>query len=185
MPTTASERDFLAKYLVESRDRLLQFVQPLSVSQLIYKPAPGRWSIAENLEHITLVEARGRGFVEVALKQTPNPAHHSGYPGSRETLIAMLRDRTHPRSGPEQIQPSGRWTPDRLAIEFNAARQRTCDMLAATDADLHAHFSPHPLFGELDCYQWLLVLCAHCERHRAQCEEVIVTEGFPRALAAN
>lgn len=185
MPTTASERDFMAKYLVESRDRFLQLVRPLTQSQLTYKSAPDRWSIAENFEHVTLVETRGRGFVEIALKQAPDPAQRSGYPGSAETLIAMLRDRTHPRRGPEQIQPSGRWPVDRLADEFTAARQRTCELLAASDADLHAHFSPHPLFGELDCYQWLLVLCAHCERHRAQCEEVMATEGFPRARSAS
>ena len=184
MPTTASERDFIAKYLVESRDRFVQLIQPLSHSQLTYKPAPDRWSIAENLEHVTLVETRGRGFVEIALQQPPNPSRRSGYPGSQESLIAMLRDRTHPRTGPEQIQPQGRWPVDRLAAEFEAARQRTCEMLAATDADLHAHFSPHPLFGELDCYQWLLVLCAHGERHRAQCEEVMATQSFPRARSA-
>jgi hypothetical protein len=184
MPTTAADRDFAAKHLAESRDRLVALVRGLSPRQLAYKTAPERWSIAENLEHIILVENRGRGFVENALKQAPDPARCGGYPGSAEGLVAMLRDRTHPRRGAEQIQPTGRWPHDQLLKEFQAARQLTCNLLAATTADLHAHFSPHPLFGDLSCFQWLLVLAAHCDRHRAQSEEVMASEGFPRAAAA-
>jgi len=184
MPTTAAGKDFAANLLVESRDRLITLVRGLSSMQMAYKPGPDRWSIAENLEHVILVEHRGRGFVENALKQAPDPARRGGYPGSPESLVAMLRDRTHPRRGPEQIQPAGRWPHHQLLTEFEAARRRTCELLAATTADLHAHFSPHPLFGDLSCFQWFLVLGAHCDRHRAQSEEVMASEGFPRAAAA-
>src|SRR5690348_17965176 len=72
MPITAAERDFAAKHLAESRDRLVALVRRLSPTQLAYKAGPVRWSIAENLEHVILVEQRGRGFVEIALKQTPD-----------------------------------------------------------------------------------------------------------------
>lgn len=184
MPTTAAERDFASRYLAESRDRLVALVRSLSPTQMAYKPGPDRWSIAENLEHVILVEHRGRGFVENALKQASDPMRRSGYPGSPESLVAMLRDRTHPRRGPEQIQPTGRWRHDQLLTEFEAARKRTCEVLAATTADLHAHFSPHPLFGDLSCFQWLLVLAAHCDRHRAQSDEVTASQDFPRAAAA-
>jgi hypothetical protein len=182
--TTLVERDFAAKQLAESRDRLLQLVRPLSPAQLAFKPAPDRWSIAENLEHVILVERRGFGFVERAVKQAPDPSRRSGYPGESEGLITMLRDRSHPRRGPEQIQPRGTWPHDQLIKEFESARRRTCEFLAGTTADLHAHFSPHPLFGDLSCYQWLLVLSAHCDRHRAQSEEVMAHQEFPRAAAA-
>jgi hypothetical protein len=185
MPTTSDERDFAQKLLAGSRDRLLLLVSPLSPTQLVFKAAADRWSIAENLEHVILVEWRGCGFIESALKQSPDPTRHSGYPGAAEGLITMLRDRSHPRRGPEQIQPTGRWPHDQLAPMFRAARQHTCEVLAATKAYLHEHFSPHPLFGDLDCYQWLLVLGAHCDRHRAQSEEVMAHAEFPRAAAAS
>jgi hypothetical protein len=184
MPTTSAERDFAAKLLAESRDRLVALVRPLSSTQIAYVPAPGRWSVAENLEHVILVEHRGRGFVEIALKQPADPARKSGYPGEPDGLITMLRDRSHPRRGPEAIQPTGRWPHDRLLGEFVKARKLTIDLLASSTEDLDAHFSPHPLLGELTCYQWFLILSAHCDRHRAQSEEVIAGEGFPRAAAA-
>jgi hypothetical protein len=184
MPTASAERDFAAQQLVESRDKLLRLVRGLSIAQLAYKPAPDRWSVGENLEHVILVEHRGRGFVEIALNRPPDASRRSGYPGSAESLTAMLRDRSHPRTGPEQIQPKGRWPLDRLASDFEAARKQTCELIEKSTADLRAHFSPHPLFGELDCFQWLLVLSAHCDRHRAQSEEVIANESFPRVAAA-
>jgi hypothetical protein len=184
MSTTPAQREFAARYLCESRDRFLQLARSLSASQLAYKPAPDRWSVAENLEHVTLVERRALGFIETALAQRPDPSRRSGYPGNDEGLIAMVRDRSHPRRGPEAVQPKGQWPPDRLFAEFESARKQTCDLLASTTADLHAHFSQHPIFGDISCYQWLLILSAHCDRHRAQAEEVMTSEGFPRAAAA-
>ena len=184
MSATSAERDFAARQLVESRDRLMALVRGLTAEQLDYKPAPDRWSVAENLEHVTLVEKRAYGLIQVALSQPADPSRHSGFPGGDETLIRMLRDRSHPRRGPEQIQPKGQWPHAQLFTEFETARSRTCELLANTPADLRARLSPHPLFGELDCYQWFLVLGAHCDRHCAQAEEVIASEGFPRAAAA-
>lgn len=184
MPTSSDERDCAAKLLVESRDGLLRVAHVLSPTQLTYKPAPDRWSVAENIEHVILVENRAYGFIETALKQTADSTGRSGYPGNSDGLVAMLRDRSHPRQGPEQIQPTGRWSHENLLKEFETVRRRTCELLAAATADLHAHFSPHPLFGQLSCYQWFLVLGAHCDRHRAQAEEVVASAGFPRAAAA-
>jgi hypothetical protein len=184
MSTTPAQREFAARQLVESRDRFLRFARPLSVTQLAYKTAPDRWSVGENLEHVILVEGRGRGFIETALAQAPQTGRASGYPGNDEGLIAMVRDRSHPRRGPEAVQPRGEWSREELFAKFEATRKETCDLLASTTADLHAHFSQHPIFGDVDCYQWLLILSAHCDRHCAQAEEVAGSEGFPRAAAA-
>jgi hypothetical protein len=184
MPTTPDERDFARNLLAESRDRFLALISSLSSTQLAFKSATDRWSIAENVEHVILVERRGCGFIENSLGQKFDAGRRSGYPGAAEGLITMLRDRSHPRRGPEQIQPTGRWSHDQLAAMFQVARKHTCEVLATTTADLHAHFSPHPLVGDLDCYQWLMVLGAHCDRHRAQSEEVMAHPDFPRAAAA-
>jgi hypothetical protein len=54
----------------------------------------------------------------------------------------------------------------------------------ATEADLRSHFFPHPFLGDLDCYQWLLFLGLHCERHVRQLEEVKEDPRFPRILVA-
>jgi DinB family protein len=183
LPTTSEERDFAAKHLRESRERFFQTVRGLTAEQLNYKPAPDRWSVGQNLEHVVLVERRGSGFVATSLKQPADPSRRSGYPGSHEGLVAMARDRSHPRRGPEAVQPKGGQPLDQLLQGYDAARKFTRELLA-TDVDLHTYFAPHPVFGELDCYQWILILAAHSDRHRAQAEEVMAAPGFPRAAAA-
>jgi hypothetical protein len=70
-----------------------------------------------------------------------------------------------------------------LLGEFEAARKRTSGFTASTNAQLRQHFFPHPMFGDLNCYQWLLLIGAHGERHRAQAEEVLASPDFPRAAA--
>jgi hypothetical protein len=184
MPVTSEERDFAAKHLVESRDRFFHTVRGLTAEQLHFKPAPDRWSVGENLEHVILVERRGTGFVGIALKQPFEAGRRSGYPGSHEGLVTMIRDRSHPRRGPEAVQPKGGKPLDQMLQEYAAAREVTFALLASSDADLRAHFAPHPVFGEIDCYQWILILAAHSDRHRAQSEEVMASQGFPRAAVA-
>ncbi|MGA8408930.1 MAG: hypothetical protein WB680_17265, partial [Candidatus Acidiferrales bacterium] len=86
---------------------------------------------------------------------------------------------------PEILQPAGRWPDEQLLPEFEAARQKSRDFATSTEADLRSHFFKHPALGDLDLYQWLLMIAAHCDRHRAQSEEVMASEGFPSAQKAN
>ena len=55
---------------------------------------------------------------------------------------------------------------------------------AATHGDLRNYVIPHMALGELDCYQWLLVLSLHGSRHAQQIEEIKAAAGFPRATAS-
>jgi hypothetical protein len=48
----------------------------------------------------------------------------------------------------------------------------------ATD-NLHHHFAPLGALGDLDGYQWLLLLASHTERHVAQMDEVKAHPGYP------
>jgi hypothetical protein len=44
---------------------------------------------------------------------------------------------------------------------------------------LHHHFAPLGPLGDLDGYQWLLLLASHTERHVAQMDEVKGQAGYP------
>ena len=56
--------------------------------------------------------------------------------------------------------------------EFEKVRGRTLTFTEGTSGDLHDHFFPHPVFQELDCYQWLILLGLHADRHISQMEEI-------------
>lgn len=178
---TPAERQKVAAYLDETRDNLLRTAKNLSPTQLQYKPAPDRWSVAECLEHITLVENLVLGNINNALQQaagSPKPDM------SDDTLVRTVTDRSGKATAPERIVPTGRTPHDRLLDEFEAARKRTSEFVASTDVALRQYAFPHPRFGQVDCYQWLLLVAGHGERHRQQVEEVIAGAGFPRAASA-
>jgi uncharacterized damage-inducible protein DinB len=181
---TPAERDQIAAYLTETREDLLRAMRGLSREQLLYKPAPDRWSVAECLEHIVLVERRVMERVAGALQQPADPAKRSAYEGRDESLVQRIVDRSNRSKAPDIIAPLGRWPHAQLLPEFEAARKSTADFAATSSADLRGHMATHPHFGDLDCYQWLLMIGAHGERHRAQAEEVMASVGFPRAAAA-
>lgn len=182
---TAAERETLLKHLTESRERLLHMAQGLTREQLHYCPQPGRWTVGQCLEHIVTVEERLLERVQKTLTTAPDPSKRSALEGQDDALVTGTAGRLTRFQAPEGLEPTGRLTDEELLKGFEAARQRTREFAASTDADLRRHFFKHPIFGELDLYQWLLLTAAHCDRHRAQSEEVMASPGFPRSRQAN
>ena len=179
---TPAERQRAAEYLEQTRERLLRSVRNLSPTQLAHKPAPDRWSVAECLEHITVVENLVLGNINNALKEAAgSPKTDMG----DEDLVRTVTDRTLRANAPERVVPTGRTPHDQLIREFEAARKRTAEFVASTSVSLRQYAFPHPRFGQLDCYQWLLLVAGHADRHRQQVEEVVATAGFPRATFAH
>ncbi|MGO9591860.1 MAG: DinB family protein [Candidatus Acidiferrales bacterium] len=179
---TPGERERAINALHESRGRLLATVQRLSPSQLAYKMAADRWSVAECVEHIILVENSILRGIEKTVQQ---PADSPQTVVEDDALVARVVDRNERMNGPERLMPTGRWPHHELCREFESVRKRTSEFAATTGASLRESGFPHPAFGPLDCYQWLLLIAAHGERHRAQAEEVMASAGFPRAASAS
>jgi DinB superfamily len=177
---TPAERQRAVADLEVSCERLLRTTQGLSPEQLHHRPAPDRWSIAEILEHVTFVEGRILAGISRALEKPSTVARVM----DDDSLVQKALDRTSRLRGPDALAPSGRWPLDRLFSEFEGARKRSIEFAKTTSEDLRQHSYPHPFFGELDCYQWLLLIPAHGERHRLQAQEVIAEAGFPRAAGA-
>lgn len=177
---TPAERELLLNQLTESRERLLSMMQNLSPQQLHFRPAPGRWTVAECLEHIVTVERRVLGLIQKTLETGPDSSKRSVFAGKDREMAADVAGRVTRFQAPEMLVPTGKLSDDQFLTEFEAARRQTHDFAARTDADLRRHFYKHPAFGDLDLYQWSLLIAAHCDRHRAQSEEVMASPGFPR-----
>jgi DinB superfamily len=178
---TPVERERAIAYLEETRERLLQTARGLSLAQLQYKPSSDRWSIAEMVEHVAFVEGRIQAGIKKALGQQATTCERAL---KDDELVERIVGRTKRMKAPDVVVPTGRWPLDQLFPEFELARKRSIEFARTTDAPLRRHSYPHPFFGELDCYQWLLVIPSHSERHRLQAEEVIAAAGFPGAATA-
>ncbi|MDE3137034.1 MAG: DinB family protein [Acidobacteriota bacterium] len=179
---TPAERERLTNYLSQTRSQLLETVRSLSPEQLDYKPNPDRWSIAQVVEHVNIVEGLAFSRIDAAVKSA-TPSAQSAWQGRDETLVELVKDRSTRVQAPERGQPTSQLPHEELFRQFDAARNRTIEFAAKTEAPLRSYCFPHPIFGEMDAYQWLLAAAAHSDRHCAQILEVMADASFPRAAA--
>jgi len=165
---------------------LLRAVDGLSAEQRTFRTAEDRWSVAGCVEHIILVEDFVFQTMLKKLEAPPESAEKQAEVRRKDPIvIERVPARTRRVMGPEAVHPKNRW-PDfeELLRQFEATRQRSVTFASDTQADLRSHFFPHPFIGDMDCYQWLLFLGLHCERHVRQLEEVKDDPRFPRILVA-
>jgi uncharacterized damage-inducible protein DinB len=172
------ERQGLLDEFAASRSRLIGLVGGLTLEQWRFRPAEGRWSIGDCIEHITAVESRVLRAIGRHLEQTPEPGKRSLAEG-KDDLVKNTADRSRKIEAPEPVRPKGAWQDsDQLLSEFLAMRERTVQFTSATNADLRDHVFPHVSFGEINCYQWLVVLSLHGGRHAEQIEEIKTHPAF-------
>ncbi|QKZ13323.1 DinB family protein [Spirosoma sp. KUDC1026] len=179
-PITDSERAYALDLLRECRQRLHQLLANVSSEQEIYKPGPDRWSIADCVEHITLVETGLAHALQSSIAHPAEPARRSEIKVSDVDVLKAVRSRTMPITAPSFSAPTGRFGGSEAALQaFDTQRDAIFDFLQTESGDLRTHYFVHRLFGTLDLYQVLLLMAAHVIRHSKQIEEVKADAGFP------
>jgi DinB superfamily len=176
---TNLEREQALHYLAETRAGVIEAVKGLSDAQFNFKPAPDRWSVAECLEHIAIVEDLTLNGIRPRLEKGAAPAADRDVKQIDAMVLAKVPDRSTKVQAPPQLHPTGRQTPATTLEHFLASRQQTVNWLKS-DSDLRGHVVDHPVLGPLDGYQWILAVAAHSERHTKQILEVKTDPNFPR-----
>jgi hypothetical protein len=179
-----SERTQVLDQFAASEQHLLQLVEGLTPEQLVFRTAPDRWSIAEIVEHVIAVETRivraiGKMITQPSTRaERPNPAPQDAI------LWKHVSNRGTRLTAPEPVRPTWKFiVAMEMTTHFRSTRSQTVQFVTVTDADLRCHSIPHMAFGELDSYQWLIVLSLHGTRHAAQIEEVKADPAFPKPAA--
>ena len=163
--------DRAQKYIEQTRVGVIGATVGLSEAQWNFKPAPDRWSIAENLEHIVIVQELVSRIVQGEAAATP-----TGDPAYIDNLVLReFPNRLAKFKGPEIAMPTGKVSPqesfERLAK--NCARH---SQLAESEAELRKRAYPAPpikaatngKYEMLDGFQWLLAAAGHTARHTHQ-----------------
>ena len=136
------------------------------------RPSADRWSVAEVLEHLAMVERGVAKLIAKRGRQTPSPDQAAATPLD-DTRIAHLRGRTQRREVPDFVRPSG-------SMNFEAALRaleetRTSLRQATLDADpaaLDGCTHPHPVLGPITLRDWVHFVAHHEARHAAQVAEI-------------
>ena len=179
-PVTEQERAYAIDSLNVTKEALHQSLTELSAEQLAYKPAPDRWSIAECVEHVALVEKRILDAIQASMNAPADPGKRAEIRVSDVDVIKAVRSRTTRLSAPDPVVPTGRFGDTATALAaFDALRTAAIGYVETVSGDLRTHYFSHFVLGRLDAYQAVLLLSAHCERHRKQIEAVKTNPDYP------
>lgn len=176
---TDTERKFAIDNLKQTQADLIASVKGLSDAQLNFKAAPDRWSILECVQHITLASQGIWQGQQAAMKQ-PNDSNWKAS-ATDEMIIKKTEDRSNKLQAPEPFRPvhSPYKTLDETLKAFNEERDKLIEYVRTSQDDMRAHFIKAP-FGVFDCYQMILLLSAHTNRHTQQLNEVKADPNFPK-----
>lgn len=176
---TVQEREAALERLTRSRQVVLDAVAGLSDEQARWQSEPGRWTILEYVEHLSVSDGELIALVERALQTPALPET----PDQRREREQKIRATPMPRGvnhAPPRLRPGGRFGSLAEAVAaFLAARERTLEYARTTQADLRNHFADHPVLGPMDAYQWLVANARHAESHAGHIREIRMSAGFP------
>jgi DinB superfamily len=164
------------------RRRIVARVEGLDERQWSFRSADGAWSVAEIVEHLSIIEGNMVRLVGKLLGKVESDTTDASapLPMSPFTLDEYAEQvSTVKLEAPEAIRPTGvplgdslaRLTETRAALNDLRPRVEACD-------GTRAHY-PHPYFGPLDLYQWLAFIGMHEQRHLGQIERLL--ESMPPA----
>lgn len=179
-PLTNDERTLVIEMLEANSKRFLADIENISDTQWIYKPTPDTWSVAEVSEHITLSDGLLLSIAQRSLKSPADSIKAKALLGKEQAVIDKLKDRTYKAQAPESLKPLHKFSTRHELIEaFKQTREETANYVKTTNDSLKDHVVPHPLFGDLTAYQWLVMIPAHANRHVDQLDEVKALKDFP------
>jgi uncharacterized damage-inducible protein DinB len=175
-----SERTYLLEQLEQSKKAVLASIDGLTDAQWKFKPAPAVWSVQECAEHIVLAEGYIFQGTQQVLKTPAVPRPEKSNAEVDRVLVTRIQDRSQKVTAPEPLVPGRKFaTPEDAAKAFAEAREKTIAYVKSTEDDLRTHVGPGPA-GQMDAYQFLLLISAHSARHTAQIREVEGNPGYPR-----
>lgn len=181
-PLSRGERDRAMSDLHATRKRFLDSIAGLSQAQWNFKPAPEVWSIAQIADHVVVSEGALFDVIQKKLLTSPaQPGKRGSTKAKDEQVLRVMPDRSQKRKAPDYLEPAGKWvTQDAAVSEFRKLRDAHIAYVDQTQDDLRAHFTENRVVGEIDGYQWMLLISAHTERHVLQIEEVKASAKYPK-----
>ena len=178
------------------RRKLYARVENLSDAQQTFRPTDDAWSIAEIMEHLSIIETNMVRLIGMLLAKTESAAAAANagagasagdaattlsprafQPFSMEALIDTIKDKK--LDAPEQVRPGGQMA---LADSLTALRATRASLESLRPrleaADLTAAAYPHPAWGDLNIAQWLAFIGLHEGRHLAQIKRLMEAPEF-------
>ena len=147
----------------------------LTLDQLKYRVTPDSWSVLDVVEHLAVAEPQYWQHLQESLKA---PAGDVKPEATDAGILWYGIDRTDRQRTGEPRVPRGRWTGlDPPLQEFRKLRGVMRGYARSTGDDLRGRMLKD---GNMDVYQWFLMISTHSQRHILQIREIKANGGFPK-----
>jgi len=183
-------RGRLSPELIDIRERMRAAVpaaravaEGLSDEQCSQRPAPGRWSIAECIDHLNVTGEKVMRAIDPAIERAHREGRYAAGPfrygrigrwfvraSSGDPHARRRRYRTVSTYEPRRVLAI-----ERVLADFKTLQENLCERVeAASGLDLARIKIPSPAvrWVRLSLGLWLELLAGHQERHLAQAREV-------------
>jgi hypothetical protein len=163
-------------YLDSQRNGLRDAVDLVPPELREKQPSPDRWSVAQVLDHLTLIDRR----VGLGVKKWIADARLGGLGEETETAsvlstlpVSLIADRSSRRNAPDEVRPQTGIDARTAWVALEQAREKLRSAFLTGDGLALAEvIQIHPVLGPINIYQWMLFVGGHEARHTAQVREI-------------
>jgi hypothetical protein len=164
------------KYLEERRKELRAAIDSVPLHARNTQPAADQWSVAQVLDHLTIVDKR----VAMGVGKWIADARAAGLGAETETTSVLgtipselITDRSRKVEAPQEIRPRTDVDAETAWTELEQARAKLRTAFLNGDGlALEQVVQTHPVLGPINIYQWMLFCASHEARHTLQIAEI-------------
>ena len=179
-PMSDADREHLLVHFEMTTQMVAEQVRGLSPAQLEYKASPDRWSIREVVSHLAVAEPDYWREIQKALKAAPDMATRKSSATDADIMWYGIDRVVHTKTGGGHEKVDTYKDLGEALGKFQALRATMIEYIKTTQDDMRAHS-----FGDggpevIDCWQWMLEISTHSERHIQQIREIKNDPNFPK-----
>jgi hypothetical protein len=158
-------------HLEKSRAKFLAVADRVPDARWRESSAPGRWSTAEIVAHVTIVEEATVFGMRRILRSAPKPVP---FLKRIHPPVAIAAWRARKIQTPIALDANRVQDKAKSIAGLAIARLGTLEFVESTkDRNLSPYRFPHPFLGSLNIYDWLRMIGYHELRHAKQIRELV------------
>src|SRR5215831_12383590 len=178
-PMAKADREHLLVHFEMTTQMVAEQVRGLSAAQLEYKASPDRWSIREVVSHLAVAEPDYWREIQKALKAAPDMSTKKSAATDADIMWYGIDRVVHTKTGGGHEKVETYKNMGEALAKFQALRATMIEYIKSTSDDLRAHSFVEK--QPIDCWQWMLEISTHAERHIQQIREIKNDPNFPKS----
>ena len=158
------------------RENLKAAIEDLTDEKAAVVPEGEKWSLAQLVEHIAIVEDGMTGIcAKLLLKSQAENKTSDGAAQMSENFLTKAGEISNLKvEAPERVHPTGTKTVAESLAKMEENRENLKKLRPLFESvDGTQHKFPHPFFGDLSAHEWLALVGGHELRHIKQIKTLL------------